>query len=168
MIRVSKLGDYAIVLMTCVAERAGAGERPVAARELAQASQLAVPTVAKVCKALAKAGLLVSLRGKAGGFVLARPARDISVAAIVTAIDGPIGLTDCSLAEPVHCALEAACPCGPNWQRINTAVVAALEGVRLDSMITPARTASGTSLLRRPHRGREPSTSSRGAREIKA
>lgn len=166
MLRVSKLGDYAIVLMSYVA-RDGAA-RSATARELSAATRLPVPTVAKVCKALARAGLLVSQRGKAGGYVLARPAGEISVAAIVTAIDGPLGLTDCSLVDPIPCSFEAACPCRSNWQRINAAVLAALDSVRLDSMTPPRRPAAGASLVRRKRAaGRDPSTLSRGARELK-
>ena len=165
MIRVSKLADYAIVLMTYVAR--DAGDRAVTARELSEVTRLPAPTVAKVCKALAKAGLLVSQRGKAGGFVLARPPVEISIAAIVSALDGPIGMTDCSLDEPIACSFEAACPCRSNWQRINAAIVEALEGVRLDSMTPPRRSAGGTTLLRRPRSGRDSSTTSRGAREVK-
>jgi len=166
MLRVSKLGDYAIVLMTYVARDAVG--RAATARELSAATRLPVPTVAKVCKALARGGLLLSQRGKSGGFVLARPAQDISIAAIVAAIDGPFGLTDCSLEDPIPCSVEAACPCRSNWQRINAAVHAALEGVRLDTMTPPRRLASGASLVRRPRpTARKPSTHSRGVRELK-
>jgi FeS assembly SUF system regulator len=166
MLRVSKLGDYALVLMAYVARDAVG--HSTTARELSAATRVPGPTVAKVCKALARGGLLISQRGKAGGYVLARPATEISVAAIVAAIDGPFGLTDCSLEDPIPCALEAACPCRSNWQRINAAVLAALEGVRLDTMTPPRRLAPGASLVRHPRGGgRDPSTLSRGARELK-
>lgn len=138
MIRVSKLGDYAVILMAHVASAAPG--RAVTARALAGATDLPLPTVSKLCKALAKGKLLISHRGKAGGFLLARPAPEISVAAIVAAIDGPIGLAECSAKEP-PCSLES-CPCRSNWTRINAAVLAALEAVRLDMMMPPAPVAS--------------------------
>jgi len=134
MIHVSKLGDYAIVLMTYVAHGPG---RAATARELAAATRLSVPTVSKVLKALAKGGLLASQRGKLGGYVLARPATEISVAAIVSAIDGPIGLTDCSQKIPIECGRDTSCPCRANWRRISEAIRTALEGVRLDTMSPP-------------------------------
>src|SRR5687768_4622190 len=102
MIRVSKLGDYAVVVMSHVA--GGAIGRSVTARALAASTELPLPTVSKLCKALAKGGLLVSQRGKTGGFALARPAPEISVADIVAVIDGPIGVTDCTAKQPIPCA----------------------------------------------------------------
>ena len=176
MIRVSKLGDYAIVLMATIAREA-AGQAATA-RALSAVTTLPVPTVSKVLKALARDGLLVSQRGKAGGYSLARPAADISVAAIVTAIDGPIGLTDCSSDDPVSCGLEVACPCRQNWKRINSAVREALEGVRLDAMVPPASgpatggggqglAAEGSLVRRPPKRGRSQPTKSQGVGEVK-
>ncbi len=131
MLRVSKLSDYATVLLGHLAEDASR-VRPAA--ELAELSRLELPTASKVLKLLASAGLVVSYRGVAGGYRLARPAQQISIAEIVEAIDGPIGMTECSLHEGL-CSHEDHCGVRAPWQRISRVVVAALREVSLAQMI---------------------------------
>ena len=93
MIRLSKLTDYGLVLMSYVA-RSGGGLHT--ARGLAAESGLPLPTVSKVLKTLLQSGFLVSHRGINGGYNLARGAQEISVAEIIAALEGPIALTECS------------------------------------------------------------------------
>ena len=136
MLRVSKLTDYATVVMTCLAV---AGADVVSAQQLAEQVRLEVPTVSKLLKLLAHAGLVESRRGVNGGYFLARPAQEISVADIVIALEGPIGMTECS-AHSGSCNHESHCGVRVNWQRINRAVRAALESVSLaDMMATPPK-----------------------------
>ena len=135
MIRLSKLADYGIVLLTYVARDVDG--RVYTARELADESRLPLPTVSKILKALCRGGLLVSHRGASGGYSLARPARDISVVDIIAAIEGPIAMTECSVTAPSLCDFEAACPVRSNWQRINDVVVRALAGLTLVDMKQP-------------------------------
>jgi FeS assembly SUF system regulator len=136
MLRVSKLADYATVVMTCLA---AAGAEVVSAQQLAEQARLEVPTVSKLLKLLAHAGLVESRRGVNGGYFLARPARDISVADIVIALEGPIGMTECSAHAGV-CNHESHCSVRVNWQRINLAIRAALESVSLADMVaTPPK-----------------------------
>ena len=80
MLRVSKLTDYATVVMTCLA---GAGDGVLSAQALAERSRLETPTVSKLLKQLAQAGLVVSTRGINGGYRLARLAQEITIADIV-------------------------------------------------------------------------------------
>ena len=94
-------------------------------------------TVAKLLKGLAHAGLVTATRGAAGGYRLARPAGMISVAEVVAAIDGDIGLTQCSV-HVDECTRTTYCPTRPHWAAINRAVGEALAAVSLDAMITPA------------------------------
>ena len=75
-------------------------------------------------------------RGASGGYRLARPAAEISVAEVVAAIDGDIGLTQCSV-HVDECAHTTYCPTRPHWAAINRAVGAALSAVTLDEMISP-------------------------------
>jgi len=85
MLRVTKLTDYATVLLTVLAE---APERVHSATELAERARLELPTVSKVLKPLAQAGLAESFRGSNGGYRLARAASAISLIEIVEAIEG--------------------------------------------------------------------------------
>jgi FeS assembly SUF system regulator len=132
MLRVSKLTDYATVVMTCLAS---AGTGVVSAQQLAEQAHLEVPTVSKLLKLLAHARLVESRRGVNGGYFLARPARDISVADIVIALEGPIGMTECS-AHSGLCNHESHCGVRVNWQRINLAIRVALESVSVADMMT--------------------------------
>ena len=125
MIRLSKLADYGIVIMTTLARHPG---RQHNAPEVAAQSHIPQPMVSKILKALARAGLLVSHRGAKGGYGLARPAAAISVAEVICALDGPIALTACVEDGPGGCEIEALCPARANWQRINDAIRGALAG----------------------------------------
>jgi FeS assembly SUF system regulator len=135
MIRLGKLTDYALVLMTHLAEHHGA--QMLATRELAAESKLPLPTVTKLLKVLHGGGLLVSHRGANGGYVLAKDPNAISVAEIVAAIEGSIALTECSTAVEGLCTIEPSCPIRSNLQIINRAVRQALEGVTLADLAQP-------------------------------
>jgi FeS assembly SUF system regulator len=135
MIRITRLTDYGIVLMS---QLAVAPERLFNAPELAAESRLPLPMVSKILKQLARAGLLDSHRGVHGGYTLGRPAEDISVVEIITALDGPIAMTECIEDAPGVCEVEVSCPVRSNWNRINRAIREALEGVTLAEMSQPA------------------------------
>ena len=135
MIRLSRLSDYGIVLMAQLAGRAGGA--PSNAREVAALVHLPLPVVSKVLKALARRGLLVSHRGAKGGFSLARPPSEISVAEMIAALEGPIGLTQCA-AHPGQCVQEASCHVREPWQRINSVVRRSLAEVTLADLVTHA------------------------------
>ncbi|MFO1505548.1 MAG: SUF system Fe-S cluster assembly regulator [Lysobacterales bacterium] len=127
MLRVSKLTDYATVVMSCLAD-AEAGF--ASAQQLADDARLELPTVSKLLKQLAHAGLVVSQRGASGGYRLARRAERITVADIVVAMEGPIGMTECG-AQPGLCDRERHCGVRVNWQQINRAIASALDSVTL-------------------------------------
>jgi FeS assembly SUF system regulator len=135
MIRLSRLSDYGIVLMAQLAGRDGAA--PHTARDMAAEARLPLPVVSKVLKSLARRGLLVSHRGARGGYSLARPPQQISAAEMIAALEGPIGLTECS-AHPGACVQEASCHVREPWQRINAAVRRALADVTLADLAPPA------------------------------
>lgn len=131
MIRLSKLADYGIVIMTHLARRPA---RQQTAPEIAALSHLPLPMASKILKGLVHAGLLVSHRGAKGGYGLARSPAEITVADVIVALEGPIALTSCIEHGPGECDIEALCPARANWQRINDAIREALEGVTLIDM----------------------------------
>jgi FeS assembly SUF system regulator len=139
MLRVSKLTDYATVVMTVLAGVAAArdGEAVISAQDLAERAHLELPTVSKLLKQLAHSNLVVSFRGVNGGYRLARAAERITIAEVVTAMEGPIGMTECS-AQAGLCGHEPHCGVRVNWQRINQAIAQALAGVTLADMVRPA------------------------------
>ncbi len=127
----TKQADYGIVLMSRMAIFP---ERLFTAAEIAGEVSLPTPTVSKVLKLLARSGLLDSLRGVKGGYYLARAAEEITVAEIISALDGPIGITECIDDTPGECSQEPICPVRGNWQRINEAIRQALEAISLAEM----------------------------------
>jgi len=133
MIILSKLADYGVIVATHLAADP---ERQANAAAIAAATRLPPATVAKLLKALAHAGLTTATRGAAGGYRLSRRPAAISVAEVVAAIDGDIGMTQCSLHD-TDCERTTFCPTRPHWAAINRAVGAALSAISLDDMITP-------------------------------
>lgn len=131
MIKLSRLADYSIVIMTQLAARPGS---LVQAPDMALVTGLPVPTVAKTLKRLAQSGLLESQRGTKGGYVLVREAAGIPVTEIIAAVDGPIALTDCTVEADGVCGIEALCPTRTNWKKINDAVIGALRDITLADM----------------------------------
>jgi FeS assembly SUF system regulator len=133
MLRMSKLADYGTVVMTSMAR---APDRVQSAADVALRTGLAMPTVSKLLKTLARNGLLVSLRGARGGYMLVRSPHEISVAQVIVAIEGQIGMTECSGA-PGLCTQESGCSVRANWQKINHVVLRALQQITLEQMTRP-------------------------------
>jgi FeS assembly SUF system regulator len=127
MLRISKLTDYATVVLAALAERP---EQLRTAAALAGTTGIGAPTVSKLLKQLHRAGLLNSTRGLHGGYQLARPPARITVAAILDALEGPVALTDCAGGHG-QCGIEHTCRVGPVWQRLNFAIRRALSDVTL-------------------------------------
>jgi len=152
MIILSKLADYGVIVATHLAAYP---ERQVTAAVVAAETRLPQATVAKVLKGLAHAGLVTATRGAGGGYRLARAAAAISVAEVVAAIDGDIGLTQCSV-HVEECARTNFCPTRPHWAAINRAVGQALSAVSLDAMLTPAAFVLRTSFSANPSQPDEP------------
>ena len=133
MFKLGKLTDYGTVVMTALAADPA---RVHSAHEIAEATHVSAPTVSKLLKQLAKAGLVEALRGVRGGYRLARAAEQITVADIVGAIEGPIALTECSVHVGL-CSIESSCATSANWRLINTAIQQALGAVTLAQMSAP-------------------------------
>ena len=131
MIRLSKETDYGIVLLTHLA--ADPQRVSSSARELARETHLPLPMVSKILKLLTRREILRSQRGVKGGYRLARQPGEISVAEIISAMEGPIALTEC-VGAPGDCRHEPLCPVRVNWQTISHAVRQALEGIALTDM----------------------------------
>src|SRR5437868_7906322 len=130
--RLTSLADYAVVMMAAAA-RHQVGER-LSATLLAEETGVPLPTAQKLTGRLAAAGLLRTARGTGGGFRLARPVGEISLADIVEALEGPSQMTSCVDAERHQCALESACQVRPHMGVVNVAVRGALQGVSLSSL----------------------------------
>ncbi len=134
MLRISKLTDYGTVVLAQMAQSPGAVQT---ATGLATATRVAPPTVSKLLKYFARAGLVTSQRGARGGYTLARPPELITAVQIIDAIEGPVAITQCSLGHD-RCGIEPVCGVGHNWQRISLSIRDALKTVTLAQLARPA------------------------------
>ncbi len=134
MLRLSKLTDYAVVVLVRLDGCGGVVTSP----SLALDTGIPEPTVAKVLKALAAAELVVSQRGARGGYRLAMPLERIAVAAVISAVDGPISLTACVDGAVGGCEAQGKCAIRGRWDPVNEAIRAALTRITLADMRPPA------------------------------
>ncbi|MFV3073823.1 SUF system Fe-S cluster assembly regulator [Niveispirillum fermenti] len=134
MLRLSKMTDYAVVVLTTLAHADGALHT---ANSLADRTGLPMPTVQKLLKLLARGDLLQSHRGAMGGYSLSRTPDRINVVHIIEAIEGPIALTDCVDGGSGSCGVQSLCSRKGHWEKVNGAVRRALEDVTLADMATP-------------------------------
>lgn len=130
MLRISRLTDYGTLVLAYLSTDAAT---PTSAADVASATGIALPTVSKLLKSLAKADLVTSTRGAQGGYQLARSPNQISAADIIDALEGPVHITECSSADN-QCDLEDICNVGGAWQRINVAIRRALGDINLEEL----------------------------------
>jgi FeS assembly SUF system regulator len=134
MLKLSKLTDYAVVVLVRLSEESGIQT----SGGIAAATGVPEPTVAKVLKIMATAGLVLSHRGARGGYRLARPLGVISIAEVIMAIDGPIALTACVEHSVTVCDSSSLCPVRGRWDTVNSAIQEALAAITLADMRPPA------------------------------
>jgi FeS assembly SUF system regulator len=134
MIRMSKLTDYAILVLAHLAET----RDPLhSASEVAEHTGVTPATASKLLKLLGRAGLVESVRGAQGGYALARAPADITAAEVINALEGPLAITECSSAES-HCELEPGCRMSEAWRRINLGIHRVLDEITLEQLVAPA------------------------------
>lgn len=134
MLRLSKLTDYATVILSFMARNRA---QLHAAMEIASVTGIALPTVSKILKLLVNAEVLISTRGAKGGYALAKTPEEISIATVISALEGPIALTECSISHQ-GCEQASGCDIGGNWSLINQTIHNALESVTLADLTRPA------------------------------
>ncbi|MBK9294874.1 MAG: SUF system Fe-S cluster assembly regulator [Oligoflexia bacterium] len=132
----SKITDYGIVLLTQFTHD------PMlvwTSRDLSNKTKIPLPTVGKVLKILSRADILFSTRGAQGGYRLSKIPKDISLAQVIKALEGDLGITQCLSAEGVKhsCGIQKFCSNKTNWQKINIAIINALENLSLSDMSRP-------------------------------
>ena len=141
MFRLSKMSDYAVVVLAELGREGATGKR--SATDLASATGIAEPTVAKVLKLLGAAGLVTSQRGAQGGYRIARPLSRTAIADVIVAVEGPIALAACVDGATGGCEAEACCPVRGRWDPVNTAIRRALKEITLADMLCPAWVPAG-------------------------
>lgn len=131
--KVSTRGDYASRALLSLALHAD-GARPTSVRDIAERTGLPQPYLEQILLAIKGAGLVRSKRGVGGGYVLARPPEEISLADIVSATDGPIeNCLDAHDHREGHCALQDV------WIQVSEQMRGLLEGFSLADLVSRAR-----------------------------
>ncbi|MEM1411235.1 MAG: SUF system Fe-S cluster assembly regulator [Pseudomonadota bacterium] len=133
MLRISKLTDYAVLVMVELTNSPG---EVLSAQALAERCGLETPTVSKVLKLLGRADLVRSYRGPSGGYEAGKRPEQVSIAEVIIAMEGPIAMTECSVHEGL-CTVEDHCSARDNWQKVSRAVALALENISLADMSRP-------------------------------
>lgn len=134
MIKLSKLSDYAIVVLSRLAVEGGG---VVTTNYLSSETGIPEPTVSKVLKLLAKQKIVLSVRGANGGYKMERSPSDITVTELITALDGPIALTTCLDTSQHDCMIDTLCPLKGGWSKVNQAITSALDNVMLADLLLP-------------------------------
>lgn len=170
MLRMTKLTDYGFVLLSYLARN----EAPLVkdraqsnrdhqtsdkdngsnclhtSRGLAEDCSLPLPVVGKILKQLTKAGILTSTRGVKGGYGLARKPSEINAAEVISALEGPIAITQCSEHTNGSCDISDNCEVGGHWQQINSALYRTLEAITLAELTTSRPPLDPTDIDRLP------------------
>lgn len=134
MIKLSRLTDYAVVILAAMAQKDG---ELFSASNLSESTSLPEPTVSKVLKMLTRGDVITSTRGVNGGYALNGKPDKIMVKDIITAMEGPIALTSCVKGSQESCAIEELCILHGRWNVVNAAINTALENVTLADMMPP-------------------------------
>jgi FeS assembly SUF system regulator len=136
VLRVSKFTDYAVVVLSRLEAEGGVQTAP----GLAGGTGIAEPTVAKVLKMLAQAGLVEGLRGARGGYRLLRPLAAVPLSEVIVAVDGPIALTACVDGGFGLCEAENVCPVRGRWDPVNAAIREALSSITVSDIASRSTT----------------------------
>ena len=137
--KLSTKGRYATRAILELAMREG--DDPIQLRGVAEAQNVSAKYLERLFQMLKQAGVLKSIRGVHGGYLLARNPNDITIQQIVEAVEGPISIVDC-VAQPVDCARSLDCVSRTLWARTNKLIVDYLGAVTLSDLIKEASSAN--------------------------
>lgn len=108
MMRFSKKVEYALIALLHIAKKTN--RELTTARELSDKFSISLELMGKILQSLVKSRLIVSVQGVKGGYYLSQPIERIKISSVVTAIDGPIALTDClANGKSANCGREKNC-----------------------------------------------------------
>jgi len=134
MLRISKLTDYAIIVLTAF----GSVKQSLSAKQLVELTQFSLPTIKKITHILLQHDLLISTQGVKGGYQLAQAAQDIALSDVIQAMEGDLGITACS--TQIGCQHASHCQLTQNWQYINRMILEVLSDISIENMKKPYNT----------------------------
>ena len=109
------------------------GEGPIELREIARRQDISIKYLEQVMIPLRTAGLVKSVRGAKGGYVLAKPPSGISLDDVVNTLEGPLYLVDC-VGDPKACRRSSRCVTRDVWKDVSQALHAVLKSMTLEEM----------------------------------
>jgi Rrf2 family cysteine metabolism transcriptional repressor len=136
----SQKSEYAVRAVLELAKKEGSG--PVKAAMISSAQSIPVRFLENILGQLRQAGIVDSVRGREGGYLLGRPARDLTVGKVIRGIQGPMSAIDCAEAEPGReCALLPGCVLLPMWERAHKAMMDVYDTTTLQDLVEQEREA---------------------------
>lgn len=115
-------------------------DTPVSIMSISARQDISERYLEQLMSMLKKAGLVKSVRGAAGGYILARDVKDISVGDILRALEGSLEPVDCAGLEPDgECRSADTCVTKYVWKRINESINRTVDEIRLDQLVEESR-----------------------------
>jgi len=134
MIRVSRLADYAVLIIAYMSYNEG---NKFTASSITKSTGLTLHTVNKILSLLVKKKIIKGERGPKGGYMLLQNSNNISMRDLVEAIDGPVALTICVDDNDSKCNLYENCLTRDNWEIVNNVISDSLSKVKISQMRKP-------------------------------
>lgn len=135
--KISTRGRYSVTALYALALRYGEG--PVPLKSVAQGQGLSENYLEQLMVPLRRAGLVKSIRGAQGGYMLGREPREITIGAIITTVEGPIAVVDCLLAEAgaedQPCERACACVTRGIWEKVCDSISRVLDSITLQTLM---------------------------------
>lgn len=137
--KISTKGKYGLRAMIDLAQYSE--QEAVSISSIAQRQKISESYLEQLVAKLKKAGLVISIRGAAGGYRLARPAADISVGDVLRALEGDVRAVICTAQTEEGCEGEELCVTKYVWQRINESIEKTVDEMMLDQLVAESRKA---------------------------
>ncbi len=137
--KISTKGKYGLRAMIDLAQYSE--QEAVSISSIAQRQKISESYLEQLVAKLKKAGLVVSIRGAAGGYRLARPASDISVGDVLRALEGDVRAVICTAQTEEGCEGEELCVTKYVWQRINESIEKTVDEMMIDQLVAESRKA---------------------------
>lgn len=144
--KLSTKGRYAVMALVDLASYSQG--QPLALAEIAERQEISLSYLEQLFAKLRRGGLVNSVRGPGGGYLLARPANETRISDVILAVDEPIRATRCTPGSPLGCrSNNSRCLTHDLWEELGNQIHLFLSSVTLDDVV--GRRVLGTSSLRR-------------------
>lgn len=135
--KLSTKGRYGVRAMADLAQHAGEG--PISLKNIAERQDISEPYLEQLFSSLRKGGLVKSVRGAQGGYILGKESRDIRIGDIIRILEGPIAPVNCVAEEdPEFCARAEFCATKTIWAKVRDSISEVLDSITLEDVVKDA------------------------------